>query len=124
MQPSARVEQAVPRSSPVISRKSPSSDIPRSSPVVTRRNPTTVDSQAKILGITEPLPQPNIVIETSEETEKQVCIFDMYACTCVCLLYVCVCVCNVCMYVCMYVCNVCMYVCMHVRTYVHMYVCM
>ena len=73
MQPPERVEESMPRSSPVISKKSPSSDLPRSSPVVTRRSPTTVDSQAKILGITEPLPQPNIVVVTSEETEKQVC---------------------------------------------------
>ena len=89
--PSEQVEEPILRSSPIVSRKNLSSDIPRSSPVMTRRSPTTVDSQAKIIGITEPLPKPNIVI-TSEESNQRQQVSTL--CVCVCMyVRVCICVC-------------------------------
>lgn len=88
VQPPDPVEESTRRS------PSPASDLPRSSPVVNRKSPTPIDNKPKILGITEPLPQPNIIIVTSDEVAEEI---EQLVCVCLCVL----CTISVCLSVCM-----------------------
>jgi len=71
-QPTEQPEKPLHQSSAVISRSNTSPDLPQSSLVMTKENLTPPDNQSKILGITVPLPNFNIIIVNSEETKKQV----------------------------------------------------